>query len=291
MVETFCRKSGRACAACATGVCIAAGIMIAAPARADTGWDIALDAEYGSPSGWVQVRENEIEGTRLHIDDDLDVNHMPTLRFRADKAFSDVSELHLEASASMLDGGATIDAPVNFNGATIAPGRLDTITHFQDFLAFDVAYWRRFYRFDNGGTFWGSAGLTYVLLNFRLQGTIAANSAGDELKEDFYVQEVPVPVFGLHLRYPLGSSWQLLGDVSVGRLPWVDSHHSEGGEVRIAQSNQDASIGVEYAFAGQWRAGAYLFHSYFAQDERSHEDGNAIRLTSNGLGVSIKYAF
>ena len=291
MVETSCRHSGRACLACAADVCIAAGITFAVPARADDGWDLALDAEYGSPSGWVQVRENEIEGTRLHIDDDLDVNRMPTLRFRADKAFSDVSELHLEASASMLDGGATIDEPVNFNGATIAPGRLDTITHFQDFLAFDVAYWRRLHAFDSGGGIWGSVGLTYVLLNFRLQGAIAANSAGDELKEDFYVQEVPVPVFGLHLRYPFAASWQLLGDITVGRLPWVDSHHSEGGEVRIAQSDQYASIGAEYVFDEHWRASAYLFHSYFAQDERSHEDGNAIRLTSDGVGISVKYAF
>ena len=265
--------------------------MTAPPAHADSGWDLSLVAEYGSPSGWVQVRENEIAGTRLHIDNDLDVQHMPTLRLRADKTFSEVSELHLGLSASILDGSATIDHPVFFNGATIAPGRLDTITHFQDFLQLDAAYWHRLWGFDNGGSFWGSAGVTYVLLNFRLQGTVAADSAGHELKEDFYVQELPVPTLGLHLRYPFATAWELRADISAGRLPWVDSHHTEGGEVRLAQSNQYAAVGVEYHFDERWHAGAYVFHSYFAQDERSHEDGNAIRLTSDGIGLSASYRF
>lgn len=279
---------------CRAGAClalIAACLASAAPAWADAGWEISVATDVASPGGWVQVRENEIEGTRLHIDNDLDVNRMPGLHILADKTFSDVSELHLGLSTFMLDGGATIDQPVFFNGATIAPGRLDTVTHFQDFFQFDAHYWHRLWGFDNGGGIWGSAGLTYVLLNFRLQGTVAADSAGHELKEDFYVQELPVPVLGLHLRYPFADAWEFRADISAGRLPWVDSHHSEGGEVRLAQSNQYASIGVNYRFDERWRAGAYLFHSYFAQDERSHEDGNAIRLSADGIGVRVGYAF
>jgi hypothetical protein len=269
----------------------AVGLVAATRARADNEWDLSVFAEVGSPGGWVQVRENEIQGTRLGISDDLDVNRMTTLRLRAIRTYSDVDEVHLGFSASMLDGNATIDAPVTFNGATIAPGRLDTVTHFQDFLAFDASYWRRLVGFDNGGGIWGSVGATYVLLNFRLQGTLAADTVGNELKEDFYVQELPVPTLGLHLRYPFGEQWKLTTDISAGRLPWVDSHHSEGGEVRLAQTNEDASLGVEYHINAQWRASVYAFHSYFAQNERSNEDGNAIHLTSNGVGIGVGYTF
>src|SRR5690348_10802948 len=166
------RSTFRSHLASAASLSLAVGLMAAVPARADNGWDLSVLAEVGSPGGWVQVRENEIQGTRLGISDDLDVNHMTTLRLRAIKTYSDVNEVHLGFATSMLDGSATIDTPVNFNGATIAPGRLDTITHFQDFLTFDASYWRRLTGFDNGGGIWGSVGATYVLLNFRLQGTL-----------------------------------------------------------------------------------------------------------------------
>lgn len=274
-----------------THVLLAGGLVAATPARADNGWDLSVLAEVGSPGGWVQVREGEIQGTRLGISDDLDVNRMTTLRLRAIRTYSDVDEVHLGLAASMLDGGATIDTPVFFNGATIAPGRLDTVTHFQDFLTFDASYWRRLVGFDNGGGIWGSVGGTFVLHNFRLQGTLAADSIGNELKEDFYVQELPVPTLGLHLRYPFAEQWKLSADISAGRLPWVDSFRSEGGEVRLAQTNEDAALGVEYHFDARWRAGIYAFHSYFAQHERSNEDGNAIHLTSNGVGIGVGYTF
>ena len=270
---------------------LAAGLILPMCSRADSPWDVTIYAETGSPGGWVQVRENEIEGTRLHIDNDLDVNEMTTLRARATRWFSDDDQLRFGVAASMLDGSATLAEPVVFNGTTVAPGKLDTVTHFQDFLEADIAYWHRLAAFDNGGGFWGSIGAAYVLLNFRLDGTIAADSAGHELKEDFYVQELPVPVIGLHLDYPFAETWKLDVDATAGRLPWVDSHHSEGGEVRLAQTDEDLSAGVDYRFASDWHAGAYVFYSFFAQNERSHEDGNAIRLSSRGVGVDVGYRF
>jgi len=272
-------------------VLLAAGLALPMCSRAGSPWDLSVHAEIGSPGGWVQVRENGIEGTRLSIDDDLDVQRMQTLRFRAARAFSDDDQLRFGVSASMLDGSTTITEPVVFNGTTVAPGKLDTVTHFQDFLQADVAYWRRLAAFDGGGGFWGSIGATYVLLNFRLDGTIAPDSAGHELKEDFYVQELPVPVVGLHLDYPFAGAWKLDIDATAGRLPWVDSHHSEGGEVRLAQTDEDVSAGVDYRFASDWHAGAYVFYRFFAQDERSHEDGNAIRLSSRGIGIDVGRRF
>jgi len=36
---------------------------------------------------------------------------------------------------------------------------------------------------------------------------------------------------------------------------------------------------------------AYAFHTEFAQDERSREDGNAVYLHDTGVGLSAEYAF
>jgi hypothetical protein len=216
---------------------------------------------------------------------------MQTIRLDAWKPLSDASELHLGFSTSRLNGHTLIDAPVYYNGTTIAPGRLDTATRFQDFIAFDASYWHRLLDFGNGGRLWGSVGATYVMLNFRLDGTIAADSTGHELKEDFYVQELPVPTLGLHLRYPLTAALKLTADVTMGRLPWVNSLRTEGGQVRLAQTNKEEELGLEYQFAPHWQAVAYVVHRYLGQDERSREDGNAIRLGSTGVGLGVGYQF
>lgn len=271
---------------------LAAAVLTIAPARgSDNSWQLMATGETGVPGGWVQVRENAIQGTRLHFSNNLNVNRMQTFKLHAWKPLSDVSELHIGFSISQLDGHASTAVPVYFNGTTIAPGRLDTITHFQDFLAFDASYWRRLVDFDNGGCLWGSVGATYVMLNFRVGGTIAANSVGNELKEDFYVQELPVPTLGLHLRYPLTDALKFIADIDVGRLPWVNSLRTEGGKVRLAQTNEEEILGLEYRFTAHWQAMGYVFHRYFGQNERSREDGNVIRLRLSGIGLGVDYQF
>ena len=271
---------------------LATTVLATAPARAsDHSWQLMATGETGVPGGWVQVRENAVRGTRLHFSHDLDVNRPQTFRLQAWRPLSDVSELHIGFSTSRLDGHASTAVPLFFNGAIIAPGRLDTITHFQDFLAFDASYWHRLVDFGNGGRLWGSVGASYVMLNFEVGGTIAANSVGSELKEDFYVQELPVPTLGLHLRYPLTDALKLTADIDVGRLPWVNSLRTEGGEVRLAQTDEEETLGLEYRFSAHWQAVAYGFHRYFGQNERSREDGNVIRLGSSGIGVGVGYRF
>ncbi len=270
---------------------IVLGWLVGGSAHAADSWHVTLGGEYGVPNGWVQVRENAIRGTRLDIHHGLGVQHVQTLRLAAWRPLSDVSELHLGFATSNLDGHATTGTPVYFNGTTVAPGRLAAVTHFQDFIAFDASWWRHLFDFGDGGSAWGSVGATYVMLNFRVAGTVAADSAGHELKEDFYVQELPVPTLGLHLRYPLTKALELTADVSAGRLPWVDSLRTEGGEVRLAQTDEEEKLGLEYQLGQHWQMAAYAFHRYFDQDERSGEDGNVIRLASHGVGVAVDYQF
>ncbi|WP_147292934.1 hypothetical protein [Dyella psychrodurans] len=265
---------------------------MAAPVCAgDYPWTLAIYGEDSIPTGWVQVRENAVGGTKLYFDRNLHVNTMQAIRLAAWRPITDVSEIHVGFWTSQLQGHATTSVPVYYNGTTIAPGRLDTTTDFNDFIAFDASYWHRLFDFSNGGRLWWSVGATYVMLNFVVDGTIAANSAGHELREDFYVQELPVPIVGLHVRYPLTQALTFTTDVSWGRLPWVNSLRTEGGEIRLAQTNDEATLGFEYRFAEHWRAALYGFHRYFGQNERSREDGNVIRLRSNGAGLGVSYQF
>ncbi len=60
-----------------------------------------------------------------------------------------------------------------------------------DFARYGLAYERRLLVLDNGGSLTGSVGLTYVNLN------VTVNGDG----EDFYGQELPVPILGARLDY------------------------------------------------------------------------------------------
>lgn len=270
------------------GTAFLLGLLAFSPSVLASDWHVSAGLEQGTLGGWVRVRENAIPGTHLRLRNDLHANTMQTLRLGAWTSLSPDSQLHFGFQTHRFTGHAVFGYPVYFNGTKVpAGGHLDTATSWQDFLGFDASWWRRLVTLDNGGTLWGSIGATYTMLNFRMHGTIAANSVGHELKEDFYVQELPIPTIGLHLRMPLAGSWGLAADVSAGRLPYVNSLRTEGGEVQLAQTNLDARVGVTDAFAPRWTLDVYAFHSALVQSEHSREDGNYVRLHSTGVGFRV----
>ena len=268
------------------------GTLGLAPSALASDWHVSAGVEQGTLGGWVRVRENAILGTHLRLRDDLHADTMQTLALGAWKDLSPDSQLHFGFQTHRFTGHAVFGYPVYFNGTKVpAGGHLDTATSWQDFLGFDAAWWQRLVTLDNGGELWGSLGATYTMLNFRMHGPIAADSVGHELKEDFYVQELPIPTVGLHLRMPLSGSWGLVADVTAGRLPYVNSLRTEGGEVQLAQTNVDARVGVSDAFATDWSLDVYAFHHALVQSEHSREDGNYVRLHSTGVGLRVNHGF
>jgi len=270
-------------------VLLTAGTGILQPVHAATQWHGLIEGETGTPGGWVQVRENSIRGTRLPMGRIADRWH--TLRLGAWRDFGAVNAVHMSLSVSTIRGSTELAAPVLYNGTTIAPGRLETVTHYQDFWALRGAYWRRLVDFGQGGGLWSSVGLAYTGLTFRLHGTIAPSSVGHETKEDFITQELPVPTLGVHLRYPLGRRVRLIADATGGRLPRVYSLRHEGGAVTIDQAQWRAQLGLSGRFSAGWRLRVYWFDRYYRQNEQSHEDGNRIKLRSHGFGIGVAHGF
>jgi hypothetical protein len=274
----------------ATSVALVASVLLHS-VRADASqwrWTAAL--ETAQPTGWVQVRENDIEGTRLSFGNDLGIRRRNGFRLDTFKTASPGAEWQLSVATYTLDATTTITAPITFNGATIAPGQLRTATHYTHFLEFDGSYRRRFLTFGERGGLWGSVGGTFMLLNFTLHGDLAPGSVGKETTETFYVQELPVPVLGLHLSYPLGQAWSLTSSATIGGLPRVNSLRHEGGVVRLRQTNNAFSVGVSVR-RSEWEIALSAFARSYMQDEQSHEDGNVIHLRDSGLAVALTHAF
>lgn len=265
--------------------------LVAFAARASTSWTVGLNAMLGRPSGYVQVRENQIDGTPLAIRKDLGVTTVKTLRFDATRSLGKSAELHLWLSTSRLYGHAFLGRTAYFNGATLARGPIGGDTRFIDNWRFQASYWRRLYSFSRGGGLFVSAGLTFVSLNFRIQAQIAPGSVGHETKEDFDTQELPIPVFGVHVRYPLTRALQIFASFDDGHIPWTNTLRREGGMIQLTQTNEDASLGLKVRLADNWLAKIFFYGEHFKQNERSAQDGNFVKLNQYGIGLGVGRRF
>ncbi len=241
-------------------------------------WDLTLGGQVGFPGGHLQVGETGAAGTRLSLRSDLGINVSEAVEFGAAYHFTARDAIRTSFLYYFLDGSATTNQPVVYNGLTIHPGPLHTNA---DFWQVTLAYERTLLALAAGGHLIGSAGLTYVYFNPKVNNN----------SEDFYLQELPVPLLGVRLDYPVGDRLTLTASLAGGILPWVNSGRKEGGTVYLTQSHADVGLGLAYALTPALRVeGSYQLR-YFTQHEVSHEDNNAFLLLDNGFRLSLTYRF
>jgi hypothetical protein len=178
---------------------------------------------------------------------------------------------------------------VLFNGATLQGGT--TLETRPDFFRLTALYEKRFVAFAGGGSLSGEAGFTFVALTFKLHGTLAPDSQGNETQEDFLTQELPVPLLGLRLRLPLCPRLWFEGSLTGGYLPRVYSLKNEGGKVDVTQSHADLGLWLRYGLTPAVDLKAGYAYSDFVQHETSGEDDNLIHLTSNSVTLGLAARF
>ena len=139
--------------------------------------------------------------------------------------------------------------------------------------------------------FAAGGGLTYTYLLFKLEGTVPPTSVGDELKENFYAQELPIPLLSLRAEYPLAPRLRALATVDGGFLPRVDSLRTEGGTVYLKQAHADVFLGLRYSITDSLLADGGYSYTHFSQEETSHEDDNKIVLDGHALRLGLTYRF
>jgi len=182
----------------------------------------------------------------------------------------------------VLRGSTTLDRAILYDGREYSPGHVDTNA---DFWRASLAYDRVLASVLDHGRLIGSAGLTYVHFNPGL------TQHGKTKAEDFYLQEMPVPIVGLRFDYPVTQRLGLRASVAGGLLPKVDSLRTEGGTVYTWQSHADAGLAVTYALTPRLGVEAGYQYTYFHQHEKSHEDNNVFELIDHGLRARLTLRF
>lgn len=266
-------------------------------------WEFTLDGRIGVPTGRMRVGEfptgslktggGGTPGTLLRLQNlGIDVSGA----LEASAAFHVTADDAIRASYLyyFLRGSSTVGGPsVVFNGSEFTAGSLDTNA---DFYRLSLAYERTLFRRPSGEQLIGSVGLSYVYFNPTLTGTTTHQSSGETSgtgsnSEDFYRQELPVPILGLRWDHPLSSRLLLRMSVEGGGLPRVDSLRKEGGTIYLQQRHADASIGLAYIFGPQAQLEAGYHFTYFFQHEQSHEDNNLFELIDNSAQARFTLRF
>src|SRR5207244_4256640 len=167
-------------------------------------WEFSLDNRVGAPVGRLQVGEfppangsaGGAPGTHLRLSG-LGIHVSETVE--ASAAFHLTPDDAIRASAlyEFLRGNGTPRESVVYNGEEFKPGPLHANA---DFSRFSLAYERVLWR-SPVDELVGGLGITYVYFNPTLSGHGHSNS------EDFYLQELPVPIAGLRWSRVLGEHW------------------------------------------------------------------------------------
>jgi hypothetical protein len=251
-------------------------------------WEFTIGGGVGAPVGRLQVGEfhggqgtaGAAPGTRLSLHT-LGINVSEAIEASVAFHFTADDAVRFSGLYYFLRGDSTPTPSVVYNGEEFKPGALHANA---DIARLDLAYERVLWR-STLDQLIGSIGLAYVYFNPTLTGHGHSNS------EDFYLQELPVPIAGLRWSHALGDHWRLRLGASGGGLPRVDSGRKEGGTVFLQQAHADADAGLVY----RWRRGAELeigYHfTYFFQHETSQEDINDFQLIDNGLRVRFSLRF
>src|SRR2546429_7484891 len=115
-----------------------------------------------------------------------------------------------------------------------------------EFFRLTALYERRLLALGRGGYLAGHVGLTYVCLTFKLHGAVSSRTKDPDLGEDFLTQELPVPLLGFRIDRPLVDRLSLIGSLTGGYLPRVDSLRYEGGGVRRIPAHAHAAARVRF---------------------------------------------
>jgi hypothetical protein len=244
-----------------------------------------FDLQYADVSGYVQVREFALDGTRLALDD-LGIDHALVAALGYEQRLSGVSSLRFRLRWFEESGQGSFPEEIDFNGGIYQAGATLTSTaQLADF----VFHWQRdLLRFGDGGRFQGLVGANFTYLNFTIDGPQVSSS---DTSEAFYRQALPLPSLGLRVDYPIHDKGTFYAEIFGFAVNNWNSLRKEGGTVSLSQDNAEANIGVRYRLGQRWQLDGGLRYDYLKIDEESNEDGNVFLQRSWGPFIGFAAHF
>jgi hypothetical protein len=271
-------------------------------------FDLQISGLFGftGPGSIVRVREFQTEGTGLHFSSmDMNTEQLPTVDIRY--WFNEVNALHFRFRYFNIGGTHFSITPIKFNGAIIPGGRtnsFDPCEWFSGGLYYERRLTPLYQKYESGWPTvlqgWdlrGRIGIEFTYLDFSINGGSTPTKltpGGEETKEDFYHQSMPLPTIGLEAYRRLSENFLFQTEVEGNWINRWNSLRNEGGTVWASQNGIEFHASAYYSnpqYLGPIQPMAGFFVYTYSQLEDSREDGNFIRWSSYGPEVGISYSF
>jgi hypothetical protein len=254
----------------------------------------------------VRVREFRLEGTGLHFPA-LGINTVQMPDLDLTYWFNELNAINAQFRYFDVAGSHTFSQPIKFNGAVIAGNQKLNTDPDPEWFAFYIYYVRRltplYEQYEStwpeslqGWDLRGRIGLEYTYINFAINGgkaKVISSSPGEETKEDFYHQSMPLLTIGLEALRNLGEHFTFDTSVKGNWINRWNSLRNEGGTIWASQNGVE--VHFRLLFSHPWlgrihpMVGFALY--YYSQLEDSSEDGNFIRWFTYGPEYGVKFTF
>jgi len=267
-------------------------------------FDLQISGMFGftGPGSIVRVREFQTEGTGLHFSSmDMNTEQMPTLDLRY--WFNELNALHFRFRYFNIGGSHFSSTPILFNGSVIPGGRTNKFDS-SEWFSGGVYYERRLTPlYETYEADWPTVlrawdvrariGIEFTYLDFSINGGTTftmRRPGGEETKEDFYHQSMPLPTIGLEAYRKISNNFLFQTEVSGNWINRWNSLRNEGGTVWASQNGIEFHARAYYSnprILGPIEPMVGFFVYTYSQLEDSHEDGNFIRWSSFGPELGI----
>lgn len=241
----------------------------------------SLRLSYGrtaSASGHVQVREWDIAGDRLTLDD-LGLSRWEAFDLEWTRRTGPGRAWRFGLTTHRFTGETVFPTDVNFNGGTYAAGgtaRIDRTELYQLRMLY-----------QRGTSVYGLLGLVVDLLDFHIDAPLSADSRSTEKRENFARQWVPLPVVGFGLNADQGGFYL---DVFGTRVNHLGTWYNEGGRVYLTQTHVEAAVGLRGG-GDTFRPHAALRYRLLKILSESDEDTNAFEIKGLMPEVGLEWRF
>lgn len=241
-------------------------------------------------TGTVRVREHDSRGDSIHLGSELGVDHAEAPGLSLSYRFHDANRLFLDVDYWVLSGTvAKLPHQLTFNEATLAQGT--RLRASPDLFTVAFGYERTVLDLGERGGLALGVGFHFDWLNFVLDGTLAEDTVGHEMREDFNSQALPIPWLGASFRYALSDRLRLDLSARGFRAKGWNSGRTEVGTVYLSQADVDASAALGYALTGNLGVSGGVRYCYLSQTETSDEDGNDFAMSALGPTLGLAYRF
>ncbi len=253
-------------------------------------YGISISAFYGSEflaNGYVQVREWELEGDKMYLED-LGMNHYPAIQLLVEKQFRRHNSFSFCYEQYFLNGSATLDQTIAYNGTFIdgtqgidvSPSRYFRLSGFyRGNIDTSLAVQWQF-----------MVGLVYDHVKFCLDGEVMPGSPRNEVCEHFGSQALPYPVLGISTKCSFENVNLLKFEISGTYIPLFESFYVEGGNIHLHYSTFLADLKyIRYVASWNFNLGTKFRYMHLFQESQEDTNDLEIQVVSPYLGVGFVF--